>query len=130
MFRFLKSQARRSARRARYAVLTALSAAVGAGFLSTALYAALLQAGQPHAIAALILGSLWFGLSGVFLLLKGGVGADEGAHSGSDVSGVQAAAPHVAHPHGHVSTAPSVAEAFVSGMNEGAGFARMQQGRS
>ena len=126
MLTWLRTSARRSARRALFATCCGLSAMVGAGFASSALYAALREAGQSHAMAGLILACLWFGLSGLFLLLKGAVGQEleqEGAHHPG------AAAPHVAHPQGHVATAPGVAEAFMAGIQEGAGFARMQHRR-
>ncbi len=123
MLSLIKSKARRGVRRARYAALCAVSAAIGAGFATTALYAALLQSGQSHAMASLILGCIWFGLSGVFLLAKGAVGEDREDYGTEPRVG----SPHVAHPNGHAATAPSVAEAFMNGVNEGAGFARMQQ---
>ncbi len=108
-----------------FSVLCAISAVVGAGFGSAALFAALLASGQSTAMAGLILACLWFGLSGLFLLLKSAVGQDleEDLRSSRAGSG----APHVAHPSGHVATAPSVAEAFMAGVNEGAGFARSQK---
>lgn len=123
MLKRLTSKARRSARRALFAALCGLSAAVGAGFASAALYAALLEAGQSHAMAGLILSCLWFGVSGLFLLLKSAVGAlhDEA----NPAPGLTT--PHVAHPNGHAATAPSVADAFMAGVNEGAGFARAQR---
>ncbi|KUP93853.1 hypothetical protein [Tritonibacter horizontis] len=123
MLRHLKSKARRGARRVLFSVLCGLCALVGAGFGSAALYSALLASGQTHAMAGLILTCLWFGMSGVFLLLKSAVGEDL-----SDVAGAaRSGAPHVAHPNGHAATAPSVAEAFMAGVNEGAGFARSQK---
>ncbi len=123
MLKHLENKARRSARRALFAALCGISAAIGAGFGSASLYAALLEAGQTHAMAGLILSCLWFGLSGLFLLLKSAVGATTG-HS---TAAPELSTPHVAHPNGHAATAPSVADAFVAGMNEGAGFARAQR---
>ena len=123
MLKLLRTKARRGARRVLFATLCAISAAVGAGFASAALYSALLNSGQTHAIAGLILSCLWFGFSGVFLLLKAAVG-DE-AHYPPEAA--QSGAPHVAHPNGHTATAPTVADAFMAGMSEGAGFARSQK---
>ncbi|MCG7629463.1 hypothetical protein MHM88_16760 [Epibacterium sp. MM17-32] len=125
MLGHIKSKARRGARRVQFSLLSAGCAAVGAGFGSASLYVALLQAGQGHAMAAFVLTCIWFGLSGVFLLLKGMVGDRM-----SDREDAPAAtAPPVAHPNGHAATAPGVADAFLAGMSEGAGFARMQQRR-
>jgi len=126
MFRHLKTRARRGARRVLFATLCGISAAVGAGFASAALFAALLQAGQSIAMAGLILACIWFGLSGLFLLLKAAVG-DEAHYPADHRSADAPGASHGAHPNAHAATAPSVAEAFVAGMSEGAGFARSQQ---
>ncbi|TNJ42735.1 hypothetical protein [Phaeobacter sp. B1627] len=127
MLRSLKTKARRGARRVLFTGLCAASAAVGAGFASAALYAALQETGQTPAMAGLILAALWFGLSGLFLLLKSVT--DAGADTAPNDEGYasHSAAEHASRVNGRSSNAPSMAEAFAAGVSEGAGFARSQQ---
>ncbi|OIQ33594.1 MAG: hypothetical protein BM562_00790 [Alphaproteobacteria bacterium MedPE-SWcel] len=122
----LKSKARRGARRVLFTALCAASAAVGAGFASAALYAALQETGQTPAMAGLILAALWFGLSGLFLLVKSVT--DQGGESGShkDQYGPRTGSEQPWQGDMRAANSPSVAEAFAAGLNEGAGFARSQ----
>lgn len=114
---------RRAARRAGLGAAGALCALIGAGFLSASAFAALIAAGQSVAMAALILGCLWFGLSGVFLLIRnaaveGGSASHERSSDGSATAGAHAAGS------GGASVSDVMMAAFMAGLSEGSGFAR------
>jgi len=122
MFDNLQMRVRRGTRRAVFAALAVLCAVVGTGFASFAGYAGLREAGLSPALAGLILACLWFGFSGVCLIIRQLIGDDGGQLHGETRNGEFFAqqGEHAAHPNGQT---PPLAQAFSAGLAEGSAFA-------
>lgn len=125
----MQSRVRRGARRAVFAGLAGICAAVGAGFASFAGYAALRDAGLSEALSGLILASVWFGLGGILLMLRALVGDTPEAR----LREAEAEAERAAHTAAAAARAsapiPPLADAFSAGLAEGSAFANRRKAR-
>ncbi len=128
MLERVQDRVRRGARRAVFAALAGVCAAIGAGFASFAGFAGLREAGLSPALAGLILACVWFGLGGVCLIVRELIG-DDGARAQR-----QRDAAYFAHQEDTADATrrngptPPLAEAFSAGLAEGSAFAARKKG--
>ena len=122
MFDSLQMRVRRGTRRAVFAGLAVLCAVIGAGFASFASYAGLREAGLSPALAGLILACLWFGFSGICLIIRQVIG-DESSGSYGNTRNAEFYAHQGEDAAQRNGQTPPLAQAFSAGLAEGSAFA-------